>query len=200
MDTIEEGMPWEYRGEGNSSFVLVSPKSHVVLRLRKIRPPKPLSGLTSFSDAESSMSSLVSYVDHVIRPMLPCSVWIPKMHVILLPNNAPRYFPDTAARDTRRLNEKHTFHKEAIVMRDLCFLTSNSSSHSTTFSVEIKPKEGVLFTGEGVHPARKEMSKYRLKQMMKVQEGIIQSSNEYDPMDLFSGNLDRMKVNQIVNH
>ncbi|GAV06443.1 hypothetical protein RvY_16435-2 [Ramazzottius varieornatus] len=196
MDTIEEGMPWEYRGEGNSSLVLVSPKSRLVLRLRKIRPPKPLGGRPSFSEAASSMRSLVSYVDHVIRPMLPRSEWIPKMQVIPLPDNTALFFPDTAARDARRMTEQYSFHKEAILMRDLCFLTSSMSSEAVTFSVEIKPKEGVLPAGDGVHPARKNMSKYRLKQIMKVQEGIIRTSNEYDPMDLFSGNHDRMKVSQ----
>lgn len=63
----------------------------------------------------------------------------------------------------------------------------------SVFSVELKPKEGVLPIDPAAHPLRKKMSKYALKQLMKVREGTIAAVNDYDPMDLFSGDHNRME-------
>ena len=121
-EIIKDGAPWRFRGEGNSSLVLASSSSQLVLRLRKMRRSHSKDGPMAMNDAQSSLQGIVDYVDHVIRPMLPCSAWIPRMRVLQLPHDWNRLVEAAQAdRDTARLLDEHSLHHEAILMRDLCF-------------------------------------------------------------------------------
>lgn len=62
----------------------------------------------------------------------------------------------------------------------------------STLSVELKSKDGVLPFDPRAHPVRRARSKYVLKQLLKLRQGTIAVANDYDPLDLFSGNSDRM--------
>ena len=58
------------------------------------------------------------------------------------------------------------------------------------FLVEIKPKSGVAVTIDG----RKEVSRYQLHQRLKLTRGERKKLSAYDPLDLFSGDKERIRL------
>ena len=63
--------------------------------------------------------------------------------------------------------------------------------------IEIKPKCGFITSCRTVRPEdahlKHSTSRYCLHQILKLQEGDINTTSEYDPVDLFSGNRERVE-------
>ena len=61
--------------------------------------------------------------------------------------------------------------------------------------VELKPKCGFLPTSPCIrHPMQRRVSRYQLHQRLKLAQGSISALSSYDPLDLFSGDEQRMEA------
>lgn len=65
----------------------------------------------------------------------------------------------------------------------------NYKSNEPTYCIEIKPKQGWVYPADRHHPK----CTYCLNQFVKFKKKRISRKSEYCPLDLFSGNLSRMK-------
>ncbi|XP_055351611.1 inositol-pentakisphosphate 2-kinase-like [Paramacrobiotus metropolitanus] len=192
MDSVDQGFPWRFRGEGNSSVVLYSEVTPLVLRLRKVLLNRP----TAMCELEKhTLRGIVEYVEFVIAPLVSSPKWIPKMTVVELRDRLVEVLKRVQLeRNPLRVRDNQAFHDEALLMPDLAFLPKSTDCDVTTcFSVELKPKEGIMPIDVRAHPIRRKYSKYALKQLMKAEEGLITGVNNYDPMDLFSGDTTLMR-------
>ena len=69
---------------------------------------------------------------------------------------------------------------------------------SSTIAFEIKPKFGHVQQCDTVpnehRKLKHSLSRYQLHQHVKVQDGIVSEKSRYDPVDLFSGDRDRVRA------
>ena len=82
-------------------------------------------------------------------------------------------------------------------MPDATRLPHPSSSSAQTVCIEIKPKYGDITKCDTIRPDHIDIkhnhARYRLHQELKKKEGLIHKVNDYNPLDLFSGDRKRIK-------
>lgn len=174
------GKSWRYINEGNAHIVIAiqeeNPCSTYVLRLIK-------------EDEETAdvneIRKSVDFVNFIMNPLLAnasdCHLEIIEIPTETLPVliNDLRPF-----RATERLFKSH-ISSYGIKTRNLTILNPKG----VNYCIEIKPKEGFMAS------CFKSYGKcyYCLKQFLKLQKNEISDVSKYCPLDLFSGNKDRMK-------
>lgn len=172
------GKDWSYINEGNAHIVLQLKDTEYVLRIIKDD--------TKSVDFESVQKS-VNFVNFVMNPLL-CGDSKCAQEVISIPLmelDELRTVLHTVRPENRRT--KSVLSKYAIKTLNLTFL---SPKCDTNYCIEIKPKEG--FLSSGLKPLSK--CYYCLKQYLKLELGLIKEKSSYCPLDLFSGNKERMKL------
>ncbi|XP_065845213.1 inositol-pentakisphosphate 2-kinase-like [Oscarella lobularis] len=211
---------WKYRGEGHSSLVLFHvDKPRVVLRLKKIDvvPGTVTSGKTR----EESMEYQRDFMQKVMRPLVG-EPYVPVQQTVALPRGfIEKMSVDTEKERPRNRLVKgvKSGTDVALLMPDVCFLPESSLSSSfikdervvcqtqleiektdlnrdgdveetpiPTFCIEIKPKCGFL------PPPYNSICKFCLFQRLKVKKGKWPYRSKYCPLDLFSGDVSRIKT------
>lgn len=167
---------YKYINEGNAHIVLHVENSGYVIRIIKENGHK-----TTFD----TVSSSVSFVNLVMVPLIFGSFMY--FHEII--EMSAEEIGDLSVklkqiRPTYR-QVKSVFSNFAIKAPNLAMITPND----VNYCIELKPKEG--FLPETLRRSPK--CYYCLKQFLKLQEKQVKSKSDYCPLDLFSGNIIRMK-------
>ncbi|CAG2253019.1 IPPK [Mytilus edulis] len=210
-----------FRGEGLNNLVLTCSGDKKVYRLMKKNTIVSHQDHNNHSDKERTekikqiLENQVEYVEHVIRPQI-LKQFIAVHKIVTLPDG----FAETIESDiadgrpvfrSQSLNSNHNCHKTidpatkcAVMLPDLCFVTDVESNQCLsddcpdrpTISVEIKPKKGFMpETGSLPEESAIKYSvcKFCIHQRLKAKEGRWIKTSHYCPIDLYSGNRDRMK-------
>ncbi|KAF8091853.1 hypothetical protein N665_0433s0020 [Sinapis alba] len=104
----------------------------------------------------------------------------------------------TKQRPTWRVNAANvdTTHDSALLLNDhSLFSLGISSGGGDCLSVEIKPKCGFLPTSRFIseeNNLKRSVSRFKMHQLLKLEQNEISEVSEYDPLDLFSGSKDRV--------
>jgi len=168
-----------YRGEGNANLVVSLVGSRTILRF-------PKSKFIDKSQHEK-LETIARYVNDVIRPKLagyvdPVSVTTLDWQQLDAIRSLVNPF-----RPSDRLG-KDIFYPAALVLPDYSFMPE--PSRGPVMAVEIKPKLGFMFSKNLVHPT---LCNYCLKQYYKKSVGKVKSTSQYCPLDLYSGDMSRMR-------
>jgi len=178
------GTDWRYRGEGGANLVVSVPGKKTVVRFAKSK--------YAGKDQDSKIGEIAYFANEVMRPMLgPHFVRPVRIGVVDEPDfqwvkrRAQPYRP--ACRTKKDINSHRV-----IVSHDCVFLADDYDAGTVgdTFSFEIKPKQGW-------HSLKAtcsvDLCHRCLKQHAKLHRGEIDSISRYCPLDLFSGDPQRMK-------
>ncbi|KAG2302390.1 hypothetical protein Bca52824_031041 [Brassica carinata] len=91
-----------------------------------------------------------------------------------------------------------TSHDSALILNDHSLFSqgvSNGGNGGDCLSVEIKPKCGFLPTSRFIseeNKLKRSVSRFKMHQILKLEQNEISEVSEYDPLDLFSGSKDRV--------
>ncbi|CAN6858035.1 unnamed protein product [Brassica oleracea] len=89
-----------------------------------------------------------------------------------------------------------TSHDSALILNDhSLFSQGTSSGGGDCLSVEIKPKCGFLPTSRFIseeNKLKRSVSRFKMHQILKLEQNEISEVSEYDPLHLFSGSKDRV--------
>ena len=174
---------WKYRGEGNANLVLALTNNNKIIRFQKFS--------SNEKKKEEKIWFQVDFCREVMQPLLgksfvnvPDIVFISDSEI----NELNKFIHPF--RDVKRLN-KEIGSNYATISHDLCFFSNTSSSFNPnpTFCVEIKPKQGWIPISERYF----KKCTFCLNQYLKLKQGTVKSKTQYCPLDLFSGNHNRMK-------
>lgn len=171
------GKDWSYINEGNAHIVLQIKDTEFVLRVIK-EDSKSV-------DLENVQNS-VNFVNFILNPLLSNDSKCAQEVKSIPPEELQelREALHTIRPENRKV--KSVLSKYAIQTLNLTLL---SPKCGTYYCIEIKPKEG--FLSSGLKPLSK--CYYCLKQYLKLEMGEVQVKSSYCPLDLFSGNKERMR-------
>ncbi|KAJ4963463.1 hypothetical protein NE237_023402 [Protea cynaroides] len=208
---------WIYRGEGAANLVLAYTGSSPdfvgkVLRIQKA--PRSSSQCTTDTSVLSTFecllwkdtNDLVSstsmeavqqlYVLYVMRPMLGSEhvdagvrVLVSRKFLESVENNV------LCQRPAWRVNaaKVNTLCDSALLISDHSVFPHGPLKENPCISVEIKPKCGFIpcsrFITEG-NAIKRTITRFRMHQVLKLNQGEISRISEYNPLDLFSGSSD----------
>ena len=132
------------------------------------------------------LETIARYVNDVIRPEL--LAFVDPVTIFKLDWNQLEAIRNLVnpCRPPKRM-VKDIFYPAALVMPDYAFMSEPGKG--PVLSVEIKPKRGFLHHENLVHPT---LCNFCLKQFFKLNVGNSQSVSQYCPLDLYSGEENRM--------
>ncbi|XP_012282176.1 inositol-pentakisphosphate 2-kinase isoform X2 [Orussus abietinus] len=178
-----------YRGEGNSNIVVALLPEHKVIRFRKRDPSEgPTDGGKRRARRE------VEFQEKVVSNFLGCYIEVPRILRICPRDKAKlleaiRPFRPERRRDQEIVEEYATEYLDYTFLPFASRFNEETTASNSTFCVEIKPKQGYV-------PKRDrqfQMCPYCLAQYYKLKKGAIRNRSNYCPMDLFSGERERMR-------
>lgn len=175
---------WIYRGEGNANLVLSLIKERKIIRLRKSLPNE------KNGEEQERIWREFDFCKGVMLPLLgERFVHVPAVvrlqHSELLELNESLKTCRPVFRHNKGLYVDH-----AAIFPDLCLLPDAViTPWEPIYCVEVKPKQGWI-----PFPDRR-LSKctFCLNQYYKLKQGTVSEKSQYCPLDLFSGNRNRMK-------
>lgn len=179
-----ENKKWKYRGEGNANLVLALVGEKKVIRLRKTK---------TYKECILQEKLFCQFV--MLRLLGESFVNVPE--IVSLPQSELYELNKTllSFRPTYRLNNS-LFNEYVAIYTDGCFLL-NSVPCIPTFCVEVKPKQGWIPHADRI------LTKciFCLNQYKKFKEGSVKEISSYCPLNLFSGDLERMRsaVKALIN-
>ncbi|GAV88707.1 Ins_P5_2-kin domain-containing protein [Cephalotus follicularis] len=215
----KDAVDWDYRNEGAANLVLAYTGSSPafvgkVMRIQKAaRKNENINCSASYltthekllwRDNEELLSSpnkeIVEqlYVKHVISPLLGPKHVDPGMRVLVTREflecvaknvacQRPRWRVDAAEVDSHR--------DSVIIMSDHSLFCHSTVKDEPCISIEIKPKCGFLPTSRFIaeeNANKRNVTRFRMHQLLKLHHHDISELSEYDPLDLFSGSKDRI--------
>ncbi|KAK3579355.1 hypothetical protein CHS0354_029650 [Potamilus streckersoni] len=209
MATLEKQKKWMFRGEGNCSLVLANCEEKSVYRF----PKKNHWGKEKSPDAQSKaerihmeLQSVVDYMTNIMQPLLGSNYVVLPVLVAI-----PDGLSEEAEREVINSRPAHRKGKEvqsytvepvsksALILPDLSYVIGYEVSPTTgaTISVEIKPKKAFMHSSESFiqtkNLERFQVCKFCMHQRLKAKEGQWPKTSRYCPLDLFSGDIERMR-------
>nr|XP_005987157.1 PREDICTED: inositol-pentakisphosphate 2-kinase [Latimeria chalumnae] len=185
---------WKYHGEGNKSLVVSHVQHCQVLRFLKF--PMELVESNQASEAFCHLQNIVDFGKHIMKPLLGES-YVHYGEVVQLPLDfVPRLFLKIQSeRPESRCNKiMDTLSGYALCLPNLTRLqTCHFIETQPTLCIEIKPKCGFLpFSSHVSKEIKRRVCRYCMYQRLKVANGKWKKISKYCPLDLFSGNKQRM--------
>ncbi|XP_043933348.1 inositol-pentakisphosphate 2-kinase [Protopterus annectens] len=183
---------WKYHGEGNKSLVVSHSKSPSVLRFLKF----PVEDQKTCEEILRHLQNTVDFGKHIMRPFLGEN-YVHYGEVIPLPLDFVKQLSVKIQPD----RPESRCHKVMDILSGYALrlpnLTTLHKSHCLgsrlTFSVEIKPKCGFLPLSSHITETTKhKVCRYCMHQHLKIANGKWKRISKYCPLDLFSGNKQRM--------
>lgn len=182
--SIAGSSEWHYRGEGGANLVISLLKEKKVLRFSKSKYPD--------KDHDSKILEIAFYANNVMRHALG-EHFMRQLAIGVVSDTDFEHVRQEAQqfRPVERCKKDIMSHR-VIVSPDCVFLTQRFDLNTVgeTFSIEIKPKQG--WHSEKATCAVDLCSRC-LKQYAKLYQGKIDRISRYCPLDLFSGDRQRMK-------
>ncbi|KAK0576442.1 hypothetical protein LWI29_017570 [Acer saccharum] len=138
------------------------------------------------------------YVQHIMRPLLGPKHVETGMHVLV-----SREFLESVQknvickRPAWRVDaaEVDTHSNSVLLMSDHTLFPHGMFKGEPCIAVEIKPKCGFLPSSKFIakeNAVKRSMDRFRMHQVLKLQQQLISGLSEYDPLDLFSGSKERI--------
>ncbi|XP_050523445.1 inositol-pentakisphosphate 2-kinase-like isoform X1 [Daktulosphaira vitifoliae] len=181
---------WFYKGEGNANLVLSIPEDSIVLRILKVENDK-----VDIETVKSILMNAICFYE-VITSLFFHKQYIKIPELMIIKNKSI----SEINKDLKTFRPKIRLHKNigsllVAVYPDYTLslpkITSLNETHykEPIYCVEIKPKQGWIIDSEKVN------SKcfFCMNQYLKFVEKTINTFSCYCPMELFSGNVERMK-------
>ncbi|KAF5292626.1 hypothetical protein FQA39_LY13959 [Lamprigera yunnana] len=208
---------WHYRGEGNANLVLSLPKHHKILRIKKCDKPKTILEWFLYwileilkwdiRDQVLQEKRDIDFYNLVMIPLLgPCyihyatSINTDKTEIKKLDVELSVFRPEERKHKSLKFGMASLFMDYAFLPEELELYTTKGP----TYAVEIKPKRGcVLETDRNVENCEFCANQYlkvrltikqliELTKLFQLRNNRIKKLSSYCPLDLFSGNKDRM--------
>ncbi|XP_064605392.1 inositol-pentakisphosphate 2-kinase-like isoform X2 [Liolophura sinensis] len=197
---------WEYRGEGHRSIVVADVNNRRVYRMIK-RPCRPVNHTLTHEERMQVQSRelhqlqlIADYVSNVMSPIIPAAFVVSPVLVDIAGSHMAEVAKSVEAmRPAHRKNkEVDPASRSALALPDLCFVPNALplKAQPPTVSIEIKPKRGFIPTSPYIakeNQIKLEVCKYCLHTSLKLKRGVWTQTSKYCPIDLFSGNVHRMK-------
>ncbi|XP_059800611.1 inositol-pentakisphosphate 2-kinase isoform X3 [Hypanus sabinus] len=192
-----DGNEWKYHGEGNRSLVVSHVQHCQVLRFLKfpIELPQPNKAL---EEVPHRLNNIVEFSKHVMKPLLGDN-FVQPGEVIQLPLDFVRQLAlkIQQERPGSRCNKvMDVFSGYTLCLPDLTkFQTSHHIEKRPPLCIEIKPKCGFIpFSSHITKEIKRRVCRYCMHQHLKVANGKWKKMSKYCPLDLFSGNKQRMCI------
>ncbi|KAH0744693.1 hypothetical protein KY290_032686 [Solanum tuberosum] len=216
-----EASGWTYRGEGAVNLVLAynGTRSDLVgkiLRIQKVPRNESecghdYSGLNKqecllweeFNEIVSAPTREIAqhyFVQHVMCPLLGSrhveagtSIHVTPEFLEAVENNVLQQRPAWRV-DATKVNP---LCDSVMLMSDLSVFPLGMCKEACSISVEIKPKCGFLSQSEFItedNDIKRSVTRFKMHQALKLNQEKISEVSAYDPLDLFSGSSDRVRM------
>ncbi|XP_059958396.1 inositol-pentakisphosphate 2-kinase isoform X1 [Mesoplodon densirostris] len=183
---------WGYHGEGNKSLVVAHAQRCVVLRFLKFPPNRKKTSEEIFQH----LQNIVDFGKHVMKEFLGEN-YVHCGEVVQLPLDFVKQLClkiQCERPESRCDKDLDTLSGYALCLPNLARLqTYHFAEHRPILCVEIKPKCGFIpFSGDVTHEMKHKVCRYCMHQHLKVATGKWKQISKYCPLDLYSGNKQRM--------
>ncbi|XP_041458412.1 inositol-pentakisphosphate 2-kinase-like isoform X1 [Lytechinus variegatus] len=191
-EDIEDIKVWKYIKEGNSSLVIGHKKKHIVYRLWK----KDTKDVLQKNSRKMECLAKINYIKNCLLPILGRYSSIPKC----VPVSAD--FVDSVSKafeSQRPLKRCHQMidpnQTSVLCSPNYCFLDDKGQKGTSTLTVELKPKLGYIPTHHISSPEIEDqpVCLFCMQQILKRKEGQWNYTSKYCPVNLFSGDPERMR-------
>ncbi|KAM0932891.1 putative inositol-pentakisphosphate 2-kinase [Dioscorea sansibarensis] len=217
----DDANDWFYKGEGAANLVLGYCGSSPALLGKVLRVEKIQKGATRSAEecevltvheklvwaaigepVESASKKIIqqAFVMTVLNPLLGSEHMDVGMHVSVsseflkiieknVHNKRPAWRVDAAEIDL--------LCDSALLMSDHSIFPSGASKEGSCISVEIKPKCGFLPCSDCISEAntiKKSVTRFKMHQFLKLHKKEVSQMSKYDPLDLFSGSIERINL------
>lgn len=188
---------WKYHGEGNKSLVVSHVQHSRVLRLLKY-PSQDAENSQQTEQAYRHILNIVDFCKHVMKPLLG-EVFVHSGEVVKLPLDFVRHLSLKVQQERPELRcdkVMDTFSGYALCLPNLTQLSGcQFGDHRPPLCVEIKPKCGFLpFSTYVTKECKRRLCRFCMHQHYKLANGKWKRQSRYCPLDLFSGNKQRMYI------
>lgn len=194
---------WYYRGEGNSYLTLSIPEARQILRIKKIFYPHGIKEnflyflfkYTRFGNIIEANARIEEQENlkfyHTIKSLIGDAYVQPAREAILDRDDIEEIDSIINPLRPKHRKVKHLAYACGSLLADYAYfpLSWDIDDLSPTFSVEIKPKSGWIPPNEQKYPK----CTYCLNQYIKFKGNETKEISNYCPMNLFSGNPERMR-------
>ncbi|XP_021071688.1 inositol-pentakisphosphate 2-kinase [Mus pahari] len=193
---MEEGKmdenEWSYHGEGNKSLVVAHAQRCVVLRFLKFPPNKKKTS----EEILQHLQNIVDFGKNVMKDFLGEN-YVHCGEVVHLPLEFVKQLClkiQCERPESRCDKDLDTLSGYAMCLPNLTRLqTFHFAEHRPILCVEIKPKCGFIpFSNDVTHEMKHKVCRYCMHQHLKVATGKWKKISKYCPLDLYSGNKQRM--------
>nr|XP_014720308.2 inositol-pentakisphosphate 2-kinase isoform X2 [Equus asinus] len=183
---------WGYHGEGNKSLVVAHAQRCVVLRFLKFPPNRKKTPEEIFQH----LQSIVDFGKNVMKEFLGEN-YVHCGEVVQLPLDFVKQLclkVQSERPESRCDKDLDTLSGYALCLPNLARLqTYHFAEHRPILCVEIKPKCGFIpFSSDVTHEMKHKVCRYCMHQHLKVATGKWKQISKYCPLDLYSGNKQRM--------
>jgi len=185
---VEDWSQILYIGEGNANLVVALHNKDVIIRFPKSQENEEATCL------EHKLKSIIAYIEKTLRPLLGDRFLLPFTGILAL---SPAHLQQIREliqhqRPCKRI-DSNIFFPMGLIMPDLTRKSTHFPSlHITepSIAIELKPKLGNIIEGSCPHPT---LCIFCLKKYYKNRCGDSWSESRYCPLDLFSGQEDRIQ-------
>ncbi|XP_028349942.1 inositol-pentakisphosphate 2-kinase isoform X3 [Physeter macrocephalus] len=183
---------WGYHGEGNKSLVVAHAQRCVVLRFLKFPPNRKKTSEEIFQH----LQNIVDFGKNVMKEFLGEN-YVHCGEVVQLPLDFVKQLClkiQCERPESRCDKDLDTLSGYALCLPNLARLqTYRFAEHRPILCVEIKPKCGFIpFSSDVTHEMKHKVCRYCMHQHLKVATGKWKQISKYCPLDLYSGNKQRM--------
>ncbi|XP_062400701.1 inositol-pentakisphosphate 2-kinase [Sardina pilchardus] len=197
LDKMDEN-DWKYHGEGNKSLVVSHVQHSRVLRLLKYPSQDAEHTQQRTEQAYRHIHSIVDFSKNVMKPLLG-EAYVHSGEVVNLPLDFVRHLSLKVQQERPELRcdkVMDTFSGYALCLPNLTHLNARHfGDHRLPLCVEIKPKCGFLpFSGHVTKECKRKVCRFCMHQHYKLANGKWKRQSRYCPLDLFSGNKQRMYI------
>ncbi|XP_053298680.1 LOW QUALITY PROTEIN: inositol-pentakisphosphate 2-kinase [Pleuronectes platessa] len=202
LDKMDEN-EWKYHGEGNKSLVVSHVQLPRVLRLLKYPAEDCENPPQTPEQAFRQIQNVVDFSSNVMSSLLG-EKFIHSGEVVKLPLEFVRQLSIRAQhqRPAMRCDKVMDIYSGcALCLPNLTSPTLHQPTHSLPLCIEIKPKCGFLPSSKHVSKDIKtKVCRFCMHQHDKVARGKWKRRSLYCPLDLFSGNRQRMQfaIRQLI--
>ncbi|XP_053577160.1 inositol-pentakisphosphate 2-kinase [Bombina bombina] len=182
---------WNYHGEGNKSLVVAHTQRCVVLRFLKFLPSRNKTA----EEIYQHLQNILDFGRHIMKQFLGEN-YVHHGEVVTLPLDFLKSLclKVQSERPESRCEKEMDVSGYAMCLPNLTRLqTFPFVEHRPIFCIEIKPKCGFIPSSAHItKEIKKKVCRFCMYQHLKVAKGKWKSISKYCPLDLFSGNKQRM--------
>ncbi|XP_035245242.1 inositol-pentakisphosphate 2-kinase [Anguilla anguilla] len=195
LDKMDEN-DWKYHGEGNKSLVVSHSQLSHVLRLLKYPAENAEHSPQTTEQAFRHIQNIVDFNKNIMKPLLG-EKYVHHGEAVKLPLDFVRQLSLKVQQErpeSRCDKVMDTFSGCAVCLPNLTQISScHISQHRPPLCIEIKPKCGFLpFSRHVSKEIKRKVCRFCMHQHFKLANGKWKTMSRYCPLDLFSGNKQRM--------